>query len=378
MAPGMATPAGIDGVARACTLEEPCATFAHVGPRMGSGHRLLVRGGTYAQRLTPGLFPPGTSWAAPTTIAAYQNETVTLQLTTGDLMAFNQPATDRYLLLAGLDVDGQASASTTTRGLVVSNGAGPIRYQDGAIRNTARERVFVDGAQGLELLSTTVTGGKLAPAYPAISVQGVTHGLLLKESTIEDSPSHGVQFLGQDHTQARVTQSIVRSNGGSGIALNGSDVQIDNTLVVGNTEHGIHLTENSVGNVLSNNTVADNTGVGVQIDEEARGHPGDQYAPLRECHPAHRCRDRYRSNDEPHERSGLCRGGNYQIASGTSPAVDSGTSLAVGSVALDGTLRPLGAGWDIGAYEMAGSPLEPPAVTRRAVPLGAGMFLEGR
>ena len=74
-------PTGVDGAA--CSLAAPCATLAHVGSRMSSGQTLYLRAGTYAQALTPGLVPGGTSWTTPTTIAAYEGEAVILQQTTG-------------------------------------------------------------------------------------------------------------------------------------------------------------------------------------------------------------------------------------------------------------------------------------------------------
>ena len=178
---------GVDG--GTCAIDAPCATLAHVASRMESGQTVYLRAGTYAQRIAPGTFPGGTSWAAPTTIAAYQNEVVTLQVSTGIVAAFTAPATDRYMLLSRLILDGQSGAAT--QGLVVTNGAGPLRFQNGQVRNTGLARVSIDGGQGVELLSSTISGGL---TLPAITVQGTTHGLLLQQLQVQTSPSHGIQI----------------------------------------------------------------------------------------------------------------------------------------------------------------------------------------
>ena len=139
-------PAGVDGAA--CSLAAPCATLAHVGGRMSSGHTLYLRAGTYAQAITPGLMPGGTSWTTPTMIVAYEGEAVVLQQTAGALAAFTAPATDRFVLLRGLTLDGGGVSATTSQGLVVGPGAGPVRFQAGTIRGTALERVLIDGGTG--------------------------------------------------------------------------------------------------------------------------------------------------------------------------------------------------------------------------------------
>ena len=72
-----------------------------------SGQTVYLRAGTYTQRIAPGTFPGGTSWSAPTTIAAYQNEIVMLQVNTSIVAAFTAPATDRYIMLSRLILDGQ-------------------------------------------------------------------------------------------------------------------------------------------------------------------------------------------------------------------------------------------------------------------------------
>lgn len=51
--------------------------------------------------------------------------------------------------------------------------------------------------------------------------------------------------------------------------------------------------------------------------------------------------------------------GNFRLRAG-SPAIDAGTNVGPNVRDLDGTLRPSGSGWDIGAYEFIDQPPTPP------------------
>ena len=271
--------------------------------------------------MTPGMFPGGTSWTAPTTIAAYEAEVVVVQQTTGVLAAFTAPATDRYLLLQRLILDGGGGSAATSQGLVVGPGAGPIRFQEGTIRGTALERVVVDGGQGVELLRTTVQGG-LAGA--ALRVQGASHGFLLQHSRVETSPEAGVEIVRGEHTQTRVTQTVVTGNAAAGVALDATGVLLDNTVIAGNGR-GVWIQDGATATRLVNLTIADTTGVGIQIDELALDTSltnvllwgngtaltdlGAQtvYASTLLTNP------------------GFVGGGDYRLALATSPAADAGT-----------------------------------------------------
>ena len=362
---------GVDG--GTCAIDAPCATLAHVASRMESGQTVYLRAGTYAQRIAPGTFPGGTSWAAPTTIAAYQNEVVTLQVSTGIVAAFTAPATDRYILLSRLILDG--NAGLTTQGLVVGPGAGPLRFQNGQVRNTGLERVSIDGGLGVELLSSTISGGL---TFPPSACRAPRMACSSGRSAWRGVPSHGVQMVGPNHTQARLTQNTFRTNAGTGLDLAATGVLIDNNLIVGNGL-GMQVRETASDNQILNNTVADNTGVGVQIDEFALATVLTNMLIAGNASQLVDSGEDTVSTTNLLTAPGFVGGGDYHIASGASPAVDAGTTLTEFTIALDGTTRPQGAAWDIGAYERAGTPAPPGVAAQGAVrPQAAELFFTTR
>ena len=362
-------PTGVDGAA--CTLEAPCATFAHVGGRMSSGHTLLVRGGTYAQRIATGTIPGGTSWTSPTTVAAYQNETVVLQVNTDVVAQFTTPATDRYVVLDRLILDGSASTSTSTNGLHVANGAGPIRFQNGQIRNTHFERVLINGGVGVELLNTTLQGGT---SLAAVRVQGNSPNFLLADSTIQTSPSTGVWLDSATLPNARITRTVIRDNAETGLRLRTPGVQVENTLVTGNAL-GVHVEAGTEDAQLLYLTIADNATTGLQLDAGALDTVVRNTILFGNGTNLVDAGTRTVQTTNLTTDPGFVGGGSYRIATpATSPAVDDGTCLpGVVDVALDGTARPSSA-CDIGVYEQVGSAGPPAPGALSATPRGASGF----
>ena len=251
-----------------------------------------------------------------------------------------------------MTLDGGGVSATTSQGLVVGPGAGPIRVQASTIRGTAVERVLIDGGLGVELLEVTIQGGL---AGPGLRVQGATHGFLLQLSRVEGSPAEGLVLAGSDHTQARVTQTLFTDNAGTALALDATGVLVDNNLLVGNGA-GIWVQDAASSNRFVNNTVADNGGVGVQIDELAAGTSLVNTLLWGNTSALVNLGTETVSQSTLTANPGFGGGGDYHLALGTSPAADTGTPLPEGPfLALDGVLRPQGGGWDIGAYERAGS-----------------------
>jgi hypothetical protein len=191
---------------------------------------------------------------------------------------------------------------------------------------------------------------------------------------IETSPGPGVQILGPSHTQARLTQNTVRTNGGSGLVLDATTaVRVDNTVLVGNAGHGVLVLGGGATNSLANLTVADNLGTGVFIEEGTEGTQLSNTILWGNGLGLVDAGDETVLTTNLTTDPGFVGGGNYQIASGASPAVDTGTPQATGIMARDGVLRPQGAGWDIGAYEIPGTPAAPGALS--VMPWGARGFL---
>jgi parallel beta-helix repeat protein len=139
--------------------------------------------------------------------------------------------------------------------------------------------------------SPTIANCKIANNYEGILCENYSSPVIT-DSNIQNNEYHGIECINSD---ASVTRSIIKSNGnpddgGSGIASSGSDVNITNSIIHGNYDHGIYIYDGlgtiinswihhngAVANrygiylndadaqtVIRNNTVADNHDYGIR------------------------------------------------------------------------------------------------------------------
>jgi parallel beta-helix repeat protein len=186
------TPSDAYTCVQAQTITTPKATVA-AGMRCLSvpGSTLLLRGGVYSQGMIstkyvgPG-FAGGTGWGKPTTIRAYQNETVTLRATSPGfgVLFFNAgPTIDRYIILDKLILDANGLAESA---LIAEGGAHHLRFQRGTLRNSIYSPGYLDGVQNIEIFGSLI---ERQNTYPPIALVGNTSGTLVDDNTIVIAPT---------------------------------------------------------------------------------------------------------------------------------------------------------------------------------------------
>jgi hypothetical protein len=362
---------GVDG--EDCTLAEPCGTIAHVAGRMGAGHTLYLRGGTYTQKIDSGIaaIPGGTSWDTATVITAYEQEQVILQLPTTVLAWFRNPATDHYIIVNRLILDGESPPSVQTNGFVFVEGTHHIRVQNSVSRNMRFEHVLVAGGDQIEILNNTFDDNG---PFETVRLLGVVDGLRFEGNVIDGSEGGGMVVADAQVTHTTITRNTFRNLALTGILLQqGADaLLISNNLFYGNLGC-VTVSANVVGTKIYNNTCADNTGTGIQIDVGAIDTLlTNNIVYGNETEISDSGTDTVLTTNVTTD-PGFVGSGNYRIAAGDSPAVDEGTDLAEVTVTIDNLPRTAGQ-YDIGAYDRASSaPVSPPGALS-ATPVGAGMM----
>ena len=331
------------------------------------GETLLVRSGTYAESLQ-GTIPGGTSWSNPVTVAAYPGETVTLQPTSSaESVLHFQGASEHYIIVQGFIID--ARNVTTDAVKITTSGASSSDWADAAnhirianceIENAPHNGILTtDGAGSNIFLNDVVhnNGGTNTLGHGFyISTQSNT----ISGCTSYSNGGRGIQVYSEGST-TNCNNNIISGNkcynngvsgrgpgisvaSGTGIQVynnicygNRGGIQVDywnlaNTKVVNNTvegngsDFGIYIGTVASGTLVENNIVYNNTLVNEGISTS-------QVTNLVGVNPLFV----------------KLAGDNFQLTAG-SPAIKAGTATNAPSIDFDGSSRPQGSGYDIGAY----------------------------
>jgi hypothetical protein len=193
-----------------------------------AGDTLLVRGGTYNERLFNNV-PSGTSWTNKVRVAAYPGESVWLVPVSGE--GIRLEGSYRYIEFDGLNVDTTATGAT---GIVISypigvgaptvdDDADHIRVQNATIHaSTSRGAsmgMFVgawyQNKGGHELINLTITGGGThAPGCNDITCAGysvyfATNNSLIENCDFSDATGYLIHMYGG---APGPTNNIIRNN----------------------------------------------------------------------------------------------------------------------------------------------------------------------
>ena len=290
------------------SLATPFRTIQHALAVLAGGQTLFLRAGTYDEILINAV-PSGSSWAAPTRIAAYPGETVWLKPTVGgasdaagSIIYFSRG--QRYIEFTGINLDGTLLSG------------GTLVFFDNRVGATAPDHVRVQDA---EIINGSGPGGGGA----AVAVGGsfheflhlVVHGTagpyafyisgddtLVDHCEVSDTALAGIQIY---HGGGNPSRNIVRNcrihdlteswffgapdarlygiivvgtdnevynnliydlsfpyqGGNAGINLyTSSGTKVFNNTVYGNTTDGIYVGSNAVDAIIRNNVVYGSTG----------------------------------------------------------------------------------------------------------------------
>jgi len=369
------------------TISQPFRTIKKGVSVLKAGDTVYIRSGTYYENLDGNrdVIPSGTSWANPVTIAAYPGETVTMALpspqATGVLNIANSPLNPnlQYIIFAGLIFDA-TNVIDAQSGVGIGFGSPPahhIRLQNFEVKNTGNaaggtggQGVIVAGSFN-EFINCNVhdnglgTGGQGGPWLSGgygFYIGGTDH--LVERCKIHDNGGYGIHVYnsgpGGSQRQTIRYNEIYHNHQAVGISrstaaiivASGSDHKVYNNIVR-NDYAGIQVYGSCSTCLIYNNTVYANANWGIQLD------PGSANNIIRNNiiyqNPGGNISDWSGSNIISNNLMTDPRFANPAAADfhlqPSSPAIDAGTSLPDVGADFDGTLRPQGVAFDIGAYE---------------------------
>jgi len=390
-------PAGSDS--NPGTLPQPFRTLAKGLTVLKPGDTLYLRGGSYKESISDlGQPVPSGTAGQPITIAAYPTETVTIG-GTGSYAIVDLNAT-QYLTFTGdpgsahnLVFDG---TNTSRYGLNFkrSNGATPPRPLDTHITVQNFELKNLKGGEGILTFSNyvSIVNGKIHDLALGTATSGI-HGIyiegaytLIDGNEVYNCPDFGIQvyngYVNTDNHDTIVRNNLVHDNakehtyGHGGITVNSGDNNlIYNNVIYNNQGDALSVSYNSGNTGVYQNTLVNNAGFGLVIGNGgSRGVFNTRVANNILFQNTYQIMNlgtntTFTANLCGSAGTGCARVGDPQFVNAstanfrlqaTSPALDAGTTLTVVPSDLAHAVRPQGAGYDLGAYEMPGRTLAPP------------------
>lgn len=383
-----------------CSSDRPCRTVQRVLPLVSAGDTVWVSGALHQAFVAVGLHgAPG----RPITLRAAGRAAFTSNTTASILIRDSS-----FLTVEGLDVIGGPSFG------VVVHQSRFVTIRNGTVRDVAGGGIRVDQSVDVTLERNEVTGSGVAHAAQGVDVvdsertlirgnrislnSGIglfvrslgagTHGVVIDRNYIHSNVAGGLHVLGP--VDATIRNNVFYYNRGAGITVEGPRaLTIEHNTVHQPVEpvdsHALRL-GGLVDVILVRNNIlvharggrtadmsyasqgdADRTDSGFNVlstvEVDSRRWPPPQWS-LPQWQQRGYELGSLSATDEQLFVSLL--GPIYRLKPG-SPAVDRGLRIAVDHD-IEGTPRPAGGGWDIGAYELAvATPVPTPALPRLSI-----------
>jgi len=245
------------------------------------------------------------------------------------------------------------------------NRAGAINHNEGAEKMTVTGCTFSENSAGnggvIYVKSTTTDESIITDCVFSKNQAATDGGAIMDDQTVtitrctfdQNSSTRYGTFVGRGDKSAVFTNCVFSKNStkfGGGIAINGSgtnsNLNITNCTFSGNTLVGTGASGGAIytqktGGIFTvkncillgdatNNEIAGGTPTVTYTDIDQDGYAG--------------------SNGNIRQDPLFAGSGNYHLQT-SSPCIDTGTSLGAPSDDLEGTARPQGSGYDMGAYE---------------------------
>lgn len=348
------------------TQAAPFKTIAKGLSVMGTGDTLYLRQGTYNESINSNsvTIPTGTSWANAPVIASAPGETATLAVGNASELVNLPHAYIQYVRFERLVLDGLGTTDNIIS--IGSSGAHHIRVQDCEVKNSGHIGIFLHGS------SNIISGGSvhhignttLFPRPPnrhySFYVEGTDN--VVEDLEIHHTNDYGIHnYSGKPQLSDRNTYrrlkihdtSLLYSPGAAIIASRSNDVLIYNNVLYGNHGHGIIAGAEGVETYIFNNTVYGGEQSGIYVE------PGSMTAVVRNniafgnatSQLIEQGTNTTASNNLTLDPQFTDAGAFDFSLQATSPAIDTGVTLAQVTDDYRGVSRPQGSAYDIGAYE---------------------------
>jgi hypothetical protein len=386
-------------------LSQPYKTITKGASILKPGDILLVQQGTYAEALS--TVPSGIDWNSPVTIKAYDpnNKPVIAPPSGKDRVVMFSTVNgigQHHIIVDGFVLDGTNVGydviKITYSGTDDSKAAHHIRLMNSELKNAPKQGVLTSGSAGQynEFINLNIHNNGTTNQHHGLYI--ATSNNLVEKSTIHDNAGYGVHVYNQDTWND--DNNIVRGNTiynnagagnyGAGIILSsGTGHLAYNNIIYGNAI-GIQVDYGAIGAKVYNNTLYKNdrnsasSDIPANIDIEPNPNPGNGVIGsnneiINNIVSDHKhygvynaaAQTQIKNNLIYNQTDGYIRLGgaisannitgvsplfvelasyNFHLQS-TSPAIDKGLSLALVPTDNEGTVRPKGASFDIGAYE---------------------------
>jgi parallel beta-helix repeat protein len=248
--------------ANPCTSQSPCLTIAKGISKMAGGDTLIIRPGTYPERIRNTL-PSGTSWSNPTIVRGEPKGQAILMPGPSDTPlrdVISLVKAVHHIIIDGLVLDAKniCCNKTSYSGGVLSIGgvndgvpAAHIRIQNSILRN-ARETASCigvgDGSKNISLLNSEVYGCDPGnrKGYQRLGTHGIywnASNTLIEGNYFHDIDGNGMQILNRPHGPA-------------------SNIVVRNNRVVRTRDYGIYIGSGASNSLVANNiVVSSHTGI---------------------------------------------------------------------------------------------------------------------
>ena len=336
------------------------------------GDTLIIHAGNYDERIREnGLaIPSGISNEVRTIIQAATGEAVWITPTT-DLGVF-QIFGRSFITIDGINIDSVSAGATNSFGLIIGSGAQSITIQNLTIKNVRGTAGLADGAQ----TCLTTQQGDPGSGHRFINLDlencgtgADEHGIFLASSTsviencrVRTSGAMGIYVAvgseGSPNTNV-IRKNVLYTNGEAGLSIAvGTGNQAYNNIVYGNGNDGIRLS--GVNTLVYNNTVTANTDMGIVLTSATTNTLTNNIAYLNTVGQIGSTVGHTASNNLTTDPLFVnAATADFHLQSGSS-AINAGISTSpTVTTDFDGTARPQGANYDIGAFEFSGTPLVP-------------------
>lgn len=379
----------------ATNISTPKGTINNALNCLMPGDTLYIRAGTYTESIDSNqrTVPTGTSWGSPVTIAGYPGETVVLR-PAGSCAVLNLPAPYlQYIVFKDMILDGAGLGKSqySCVGISLQPGTHHLRFQNLEVKNSPWSGVM-GGGSFHEFINLKVhDNGAWTQSIGYGS--GANGAYLTTDNSIIDGGEwfnnlcYGVRFFDSDSSQSGDNNVIKNTrvyknghtvafngtaqcpSGGGGIVLGDANNAAYNNLIYGNY-WGFQTGSKPYGVLAFNNTVYSNMygidiGAGA-VNTQVRNNivfqngTGISNAGSGTVFSANLCSSAGLGCSvigDPKFANGA--GYDLRLQSG-SPAIDAGTVLTMVPDDFARVARPVGSGYDIGAYEANGVDSQPP------------------